>query len=161
MQDLKQKLKALLKGSKRIALLGVGSELHADDAAGIIIATRLKGLSSKVKVFIGGTAPENLSGEIKRFKPTHLVIFDVAGLNQEPGTVCLLDPKDCCGISFSTHRLPIKFLTNYLLESLSCSIIVVAIQPKVIKFSNQVSPEVKKAISLVIKAFTSLKKGVA
>ena len=63
-------LKPELKGASKIVVLGVGSELRGDDIAGILAAENLKGKTSdKLQVLIGGTAPENLTGEIKKLKP--------------------------------------------------------------------------------------------
>jgi hydrogenase 3 maturation protease len=119
-QNLRNKLKSNLIGAKRIAALGVGSELRADDVAGILVSQKLdkdaKRISRAIelKVFLGYTAPENLSGEIKKFKPTHVMIIDTADIGKKPGEVALFTPEDSGGISFSTHKLPIKVLAQCL-----------------------------------------------
>ena len=61
--------------AKKIGILGIGSELRADDVAGILVAQQIeksvaeKKLNTELKIFIGATAPENLTGEIKKFAP--------------------------------------------------------------------------------------------
>ncbi|MDD5174679.1 MAG: hydrogenase maturation protease [Candidatus Omnitrophica bacterium] len=148
MQSLKRELKARLKGAKRVAVLGVGSELRGDDIAGILVLEALKKSkkikpSIRLKTFEGSTAPENLTGEIKVFKPTHLIIVDTADIGESPGSVLLLRADEVGrGISFSTHKIPPKILIDYFTHSLKCEIIIIGIQPKSIGFGRNMSKAV-------------------
>ena len=151
---LKKNLKNSLVSSKKIALLGVGSELRGDDAAGILIVESFKkGFRKKrgveIKTFIGGTAPENLTGEIKRFSPDCLLIIDSADFGKKAGAVSVLDPNNIAGISFSTHILPLKMLTDYMEKSIGCRTAIIGIQPKTLEFGKKPSAEVRKAVKLV------------
>jgi hydrogenase 3 maturation protease len=150
-QNLKSSLKNLLKGAKRIAVLGVGSDLRSDDVAGMLVAEKLKGAgkAGRLKVFFGATAPENLTGEIKRFKPTHLLIVDAAEIGKKAGTIALLSPEETVGITFSTHSLPLKIMSDYLLTDIKCRIMIIGIQPKKLAFGGSVSKEVKEAAQQV------------
>lgn len=151
MKTLKTTLKKWASDAKKLALLGVGSELRGDDIAGILVARRFSEDSKKhknripSKVFIGETAPENLTGEIKRFKPTHLIIVDSADMGKKPGTVRSIDPNKAGGLSFCTHKLPVKILTDYIAESTGCKIIIIGIQPKQIEFCGVPSKEIQKS----------------
>ena len=148
MQSLKRELKARLKGAKRVAVLGVGSELRGDDIAGILVLEALKKSkkikpSIRLKTFEGSTAPENLTGEIKVFKPTHLIIVDTADIGESPGSVLLLRADEVGrGISFSTHKIPPKILIDYFTHSLKCEIIIIGIQPRSIGFGRNMSKAV-------------------
>lgn len=148
MESLKKELAARLKGARRVAVLGVGSELRGDDIAGIIVLEDLKkskkiGRSVKLKTFEGSTAPENLTGEIKSFKPTHLIIVDTADIGEKPGSVLLLRADEVGrGVSFSTHKIPPKILIDYLAHSLKCDIVIIGIQPKNIGFGKSASKAV-------------------
>jgi hydrogenase 3 maturation protease len=147
-------LRQRLEGAARIGILGVGSELRADDVAGVLVAQRLKELigdqrrdpGPEMEIFLGGTAPENLTGEIKRFHPTHLVIIDAADLEAEPGMVVLMDPDSIGGTTFCTHSLPLKVMIDYLLESFECHVIILGIQPKSLAVEAPVSPEVRATV---------------
>jgi hydrogenase 3 maturation protease len=160
-QSLKAELAARLKGAVRVAVLGVGSELRGDDIAGILVLESLKKAVTrpqssrrlnvgylprrdvKLKTFEGSTAPENLTGEIKAFKPTHLIIVDTADIGEEPGAVLLLRADEVGrGISFSTHKIPPKMLIDYFTHSLKCEIVIIGIQPKSIGFGKKVSKPV-------------------
>ena len=146
MQNLKTKLKKKLKDAGKIAVLGIGSVLRSDDAAGFLVAEELKKIKhSKLKVFFGSTAPENLTGEIIKYRPTHIIIIDSADVDREPGFILLIDPEEVGGISFTSHMLPVKMMVDYLLESLKCEIIIIGIQPKILEFGETISKEVKKS----------------
>lgn len=146
MPNLKTLLKKKLNGAKKIAVLGVGSVLRNDDAAGPLVAKELKKIrNSKLKVFLGSTAPENLTGEIIKYRPTHIIIVDSVDMDQRPGSILLIDPRIVDGVSFSTHMLPVKMIVDYFLESLKCEIIIIGIQPKSLEFGETVSNEVRKS----------------
>lgn len=147
--DLKTTLKKKLAKAARIVLVGVGSELRGDDAAGLLVAEQLQTPDSRLITLNGGTAPENLTGEIKRLKPSHLIIVDSADFKAEPGTVKIFEPEMIGGHSFSTHSAPLKMMIDYLLSDLSFVPIVIGIQPKSLDFGAAVSPEVRAAVGTV------------
>jgi hydrogenase 3 maturation protease len=153
MQDLEILLKDRLKSAKRIAILGVGSELRGDDIAGILVAQEFNKPSKRFRSFIGGTAPENFTGEIKKFNPTHLVIVDSADMaKSKAGAIRLIDLKDISNFSFCTHRLPLKIMADYLIKCIDCEIIIVGIQPKTLDFGLSCSSEIKKSVKAVSRA---------
>jgi hydrogenase 3 maturation protease len=155
MPNLKKILAAKLKGAKKIAVLGIGSELRGDDVAGELVAKGLSSSSKKIRsqvrlrFFLGSTAPENLTGEIKKFQPSHIIIIDSADLGKKPGTIRLLSPKQIGGVSFSTHRIPTKVMVDYLLSSLGSKIIIIGIQPKTLLFGLPLSGEVERSVKLL------------
>ncbi|MCX6095358.1 MAG: hydrogenase maturation peptidase HycI [Candidatus Bipolaricaulota bacterium] len=136
-----------------VVVLGVGSDLRADDAAGIRVAERLARLSlSGVRAVIGGTAPENATAEIRRLAPSHLLIVDAAEMGEDPGSVRLIDPEEVGGASFSTHSLPMSVLAGYLRGELGCRVTLLGIEPKSLAFGGAVSPEVEAAIGETVAA---------
>lgn len=149
MQGLKSELKSKLKNASRIAVLGIGSELRADDAVGVEVARAMDealGKNKDLKFILAHSAPENFSGEIISFKPTHLIIIDSADLGEAAGTIKLIKEDEIAGVSFSTHRLPTKTLMDYLKTRLDCAFIIIGIQPKTLQFGAPLSPEVQEAV---------------
>jgi hydrogenase 3 maturation protease len=151
-ETIKKNLRSKLRNAERIAILGIGSELRCDDEAGMLAARLLEKAQGKsrssspsLKVFFGGTAPENVTGQIKKFNPTHIILIDAAFIGKVAGAVKLISPEETEGVSFCTHRLPLKFMAEYLVQSLGCEIIIIGIQPKSLDFGQPLSPEVKKA----------------
>lgn len=152
-EKIRNALISRLDGATRIAVLAVGSDLRGDDAAGLIAAERLVkdlarcgGQGKRIKVFMGATAPENLTGEIRRFLPSHLIVIDAVDRDKPAGTAFFFDPATLeGGVSFSTHTIPAKILIDYLTASFACTALVIGIQPKTIEFGKKVSPPVAQA----------------
>lgn len=164
MQKLKDQLKKKLEGVCRLGILGVGSELRGDDAVGLYVARNL-GRKSKtagfvdVRAFLGHTAPESLTGEIKKFRPTHLLIVDAASMDRAPGEACLFDIEDEReGISFSTHRMPLKILAGYLRQFFPCSIMVLGIQPQTMDFGKKPSKPVQASARAICRLIREVLK---
>lgn len=150
MVTLKAALTKLLHNAQKIALLGVGSKLRGDDAAGILVAEYLakaaftrKGKVS-FKVFIGDTAPENLTGEIKKFKPSHLIVVDAAAVSKKSGQIKLIKPEQAGGVTFCTHQLPLKIMIDYLRQAIGCKVIIIGISPGRLDFLSECSSVVRK-----------------
>jgi len=160
-QNLETILKQKLENANRIAVLGIGSDLRGDDVVGILAAQQIeKSIKNKttppqVQVFIGETAPENLTGEIKRFNPTLMIIIDSADLDTEPGQIRVLNVEEIGGTSFCTHSLPIKVMVDYLLQSLKFEVITIGVQPKTLavgaKPSKQIIQVAKRLSETIVK----------
>jgi hydrogenase 3 maturation protease len=136
--SLSQRLRTSLQTADRIAVLAIGSDVRADDAAGLVAGQELQrmlaaasGRNPPVEVFFGGTVPENLTGQIRAFGPSHLILIDAADMGLPPGSVELLETKDILNTaSFSTHSLPLSVLSDYLGRMLECQVLLIGIQPR-------------------------------
>jgi hydrogenase 3 maturation protease len=142
---------------ERLSILGVGSDLRADDGAGVLLIQTLrkslgKSYTNTVQLVEGGSAPENCTGEINAFRPSHLLLVDAADLRKTPGT-CELLPLEALagGISFSSHTLPLAFIINYILQTTPCTVLTIGIQPKELTAFAAMSPEVKRTVAALAK----------
>jgi hydrogenase maturation protease HycI len=163
MESLRISLRRSLKDAERVAILAIGSSLRGDDAAGLEVAERLRRIRMKprtgaaksairspqsaIRIFVGETAPENLTGEIKKFRPTHLVLLDAAdAAGKKPGAISLIR-HDLLrgGSSISTHNMPVNVLIQYIQQSVPCKVLILGIQPKSHEFGAPLSAPVKKA----------------
>ena len=151
--DWQPLLSELLNNAKKTVLLGAGSDLRADDAAGLMVCRLVqKKLSKKqdrMTVILGETAPENFTGVIVRLKPDLVILVDAIEAEQTPGTIMLFDPENLDETNlFTTHKLPAKVLIQYLKLSLpECRIVVVGIQPEILDFGKPVTSAVRKSVS--------------
>lgn len=131
----------------------MGSELRGDDAVAMRVASLLgeyRPRRTLFELFVGGTAPENATGPMRRFRPSHLLVLDAADLGQPPGTIELLERSRLSGISFCTHALPLSVIIDYVLASCAGSqAIVVGIQPGHLTMDRPMSPEVVAAADAV------------
>lgn len=143
-------LRAGLRTANRIAVVGIGSDLRGDDRAGIMVIRELRAALGQsrpagLRLFDGGTAPENLTGEILSYKPSHILLIDAADLGLKPGAVKLIAPDKIAGMSFSTHVLPLKILADYLTRSHPCQVIVIGLQPGRTDFGRAPSRAIQQA----------------
>nr|MDO8080580.1 hydrogenase maturation peptidase HycI [Candidatus Freyarchaeota archaeon] len=144
---LEDTLKRFLNRPTKIVLLGVGSEFRGDDYVGLEICKRLKNkVSKKVSIIEAGVSPENFAGKLRKINPSHIIIFDAADMNLEPGTVKLINSSEIGGLSISTHHLPLSLFIEYLKKTMNLSIIFIGIQPKSTEFSESLSPEIENTV---------------
>ncbi len=156
-------LKLKLQSAQSVALVMVGSDLRADDAAALLVAEELKALSGAGKVpariFLGHTAPENITGQIKAYNPTHLVIIDAADMRKKPGSIAVLEADDIALThSFSTHSLPLSMFITYIRQFLACEVAVIAIQPACLDMGVEPSAAVRKSAQKIAAALAQIVK---
>jgi hydrogenase 3 maturation protease len=137
-----------LEGAERVAVVGVGSDLRGDDAAGVEVVRRLEGQIDSPRVLLvdAGAAPENFTSKIRKFEPSHVVIVDATDLGLEPGAVGMVDSSTIVGRTTSTHRLPLSMFIDYLREQTSAEVLMIGIQPVSAEMGASVSREVEEAI---------------
>jgi hydrogenase 3 maturation protease len=143
----------------RLAVVGVGNTLNGDDAAGVAVVREMASrLAPPPHVLLveGGTAPENLTGLIRRFNPDWTILVDAAWLGEIPGAVAWLDPLESDGFSASTHTLPLSLLSEYLAAEFSCRVSLIGIQPKGLEMDEGLSAAVADAAKQVAEALSAL-----
>lgn len=150
MESLYEYLKERLNGAGRLAVLGAGSTLRGDDAAGMAVVEELQAafdqtLWPDLLLCPGETAPENYSGKIKRFCPTHLVAIDAADVGKAPGTVVEIQPEDVGGPTFCSHMLPLRVMISYLAQETGADVTLLGIQYKSIEFDTAMTDEMQAA----------------
>ena len=147
MEKIKDILSAFLADAGKTVFLAIGSELRGDDAAALVTAAKLEeaALPGNFKVLLGYTAPENLTGEIKRFAPDRLIICDAADSASAPGEISIISADDIQGAAFSTHTMPMNIFIDYISRDNPCKALIVGIQPEAVEFGAGLTDKVKKA----------------
>ena len=136
-----------LEGADRVAVIGVGSEMRGDDAAGVEVVRKLGEQLDSPRVLLvdTGIVPENFGSKIEQFKPSHVIIVDAVALNLEPGAVRMVDPGTIVGETMSTHKLPLSMFIEYLQEQTGAEVLMIGIQPAKVGLGEKMSGEIKKA----------------
>jgi hydrogenase 3 maturation protease len=159
---LELNLLSMLKDARRVAIVGIGSDLRADDAAGVEVVRSLRGhlKSPNVLLIDGGVAPENFTSQIKKFRPTHVIMIDATDLGSKPGTASIVDLNTITGPSIFSHRLPLSIFADYLRAQDETKIILIGIQPANARVGAEMSKEVKKSVdktsAAIIKSLGSI-----
>lgn len=147
--SFKSQLSNFLIGCEKLIVLGVGNELKCDDGVGPFIINKLKDENIENPdnlLFIDAkTVPENFTGKIRKEKPSHLIIVDACLMDQQPGTVKIVDKNDFINIGISTHSMSLSFFVRYLEQDTDFGIIFVGIEPESMDYSENLTPNVEKA----------------
>ncbi len=133
---------------KKYILMGIGNTLRGDDGIGSIIAQSFKDrdwLSMDC-----GVVPENFTSIIKKNGPDLVVLVDAVEMDLKSGEFRLISPYRISALHLTTHSIPLSFLISYLKEYTQ-ELVFIGIQPKIIDYSNSVSPEVLKSSEEIIR----------
>jgi hydrogenase 3 maturation protease len=94
-------------------------------------------------------APENFTGNVKRIKPTCIVLIDAADFGALPGDARIFQLHDLEESSVTTHKASLVTLGEYLQSEINCNIFVIGIQPADCDFGSGLSPVARRA-SIVV-----------
>ena len=139
----------------RLAILGIGNELNADDGAGVLVARALKARlapNPQLLVLEAGAAPENFGGPLRRFQPTLVLMIDAVQMDAPPGAITWLAWEQIDGLSASTHTLPPSVFATYLMSELGCRVSLLGIQAACLEMGEPLSAAVQAAVEEVAAA---------
>ncbi|MGQ9760116.1 MAG: hydrogenase 3 maturation endopeptidase HyCI [Candidatus Methanomethylicaceae archaeon] len=145
-------LLAFLHDAEKILLVGIGNRLRGDDAAGLMVISRLKRRKiRKASLMDCGSVPENCTGEIKRANPTHIVFIDAVEMGKAPGTFVFINEEEMCAGSVSTHKQSLRTVFHILRAGIpSVKIKLVGIQPKTLDFGKRMSRPVDRGVNSLV-----------
>lgn len=138
-------------------MLGIGQSLRGDDGVGLAVVQGLRPFTHPNLLLIEAAhAPENCTGQVRRFAPDLVLLVDAAQMDAPPGTIRWLDWRACDGLSASTHTMPLSLLGEYFTAVLPCEVALIGIQPASLALAGALSPEALAAASTVSQAIAAL-----
>jgi hydrogenase maturation protease len=139
----------------RVVILGIGSTLRGDDAAGPLVCD---GLSGRVpaRVIDAGTVPENYIGPILAAAPEVLFIVDAVDFGGRPGRIRLCRPDEIPPLAFSTHALTFHLSLDLMRRETNLEVCVLGIQAGTMKLGESLSPAVAEAVETLVDTLTQL-----
>jgi hydrogenase 3 maturation protease len=143
----------------RGAVVGVGSEINGDDAAGLwVVRGLLRTLKDSPHLLCieGGVVPENALGPLRKFAPDWVILVDAADFGATPGRIRLINAADVDGFSFSSHTLPLGMICTYLGQELSCPVWLLGLQPAVLEFGEPLTDAVQESVDEIIAKLAKL-----
>jgi hydrogenase 3 maturation protease len=161
MSDWQTYLQKQIQAAEKVAIVGVGSVLCADDAAGMLFIEMLQQQIKdcpRVLLVAGSTAPENFTGQLKAFRPDCLIFVDAAHVGEEVGQIDLIPPHKIKEISLSTHMLPLSFMFTYLQQEINCAISLIGIQPASTQMGDEMDEKVKRSVEALAQKFADFLK---
>ncbi len=147
--DFPRRLQQQLKGAKSVFVLGIGMNWKGDDRLGVALARALaKRLPAhpRLRIVSGGEAPENFTGAIRAFAPSHVLLLDAVDHALAPGTVFLADERSITVGDMTSHHLPLKLLMRFLGASIPCRVILLGVQPRSLRPGKELSAPLKKTL---------------
>jgi hydrogenase 3 maturation protease len=140
-------------------VVGIGHELRGDDAAGVLVARALQSLApphGPLLIVDAGSAPENCTGALRRFRPDLVLLIDAAEFGAAPGTARWLEWRAAEGCGVSTHTLPVALVADYLTVELGCVVELLGIQPARTWFDTPLSDQVALTIDDVARTLAEV-----
>jgi hydrogenase 3 maturation protease len=131
--------------NRKILFIGIGNQLRQDDGIGVYISQRIIE-SNTVKVITVEVSIENYIGKINSIDYDTLVLIDCADIGRQPGTYELLPPLGIRDMTFNTHNISLKRISEFFRNE----VLVLAIQPEKVDFGENLSYLVKEAGNKII-----------
>lgn len=113
--DIQRKLQALFKSHPKVLILGIGENRMGDDGAGQWISFSLhKQISStEICVINGSITPEDRLPEILAFQPDLMIVVDVVGSDNPPGSIDLFEESQMLNyLPISSHSMPLPVFVD-------------------------------------------------
>jgi hydrogenase 3 maturation protease len=138
-----------------VVVVGIGNPLRGDDAAGCLLARRLRGAPG-VSVIEAEEVPESFLGDIAAAAPGTVVLADAVDLGAEPGAVAVLERQQVAAYVPTTHRLPLSLVMDVVQRRTGANVFLIAIQPVDLAFGAALCPEVAASVDLVAALLSQL-----
>jgi hydrogenase 3 maturation protease len=157
MTSWQQRLTAAFNNAAKIAILGIGNDLKADDGIGPYVIEQLQDHNpAHIELINASTVPENFLSHLIESHPHLILLIDAALMQTDPGTIQLIDKDNIGGIAFSSHQLPLTFFIEYLENNITTTILILGIQPLTDEFAQPISEPVQQAANEIITTLSQL-----
>jgi hydrogenase 3 maturation protease len=144
--------------ARKVVIAGIGNPICCDDFAGTKIVQNLQDrVSDNVYLLECETVPEKYLLDIEEFKPTHVLLVDVAFLGLNPGETRLVDSEKIKDFTtITTHLLPLHIFCDYIKQATGAKINLLLIEPKCIEFGEGLTSEVQTSVEKITKLLQKL-----
>ena len=137
------------------ALVGVGNPLRGDDAAGVMVAQRLRDCDG-LRVYDAGVSPENIVGKVCAARPAKVIVVDAVDFGAPPGAAAWFAPEEIEGKPASCHAPSLALFAAFVHAETGASTAVLGIQPGCCDFAAPLTGPVARAVDDVVRAFERL-----
>jgi hydrogenase 3 maturation protease len=136
----------LSQKDKRKLFVGIGNVLKTDDGAGVYISKKIKERGNILSLTVEAGI-ENYIGKINSINPDILILVDCVDIKMAPGSIKLLTLNQILDITFNTHNISIKRLSDFF----RMKVYILGIQPEKVEFGENISYLVKTVANKIVK----------
>ena len=141
-----KELKELIHSTdKKILFVGIGNVLKSDDGAGVFISKNIHKTDNIQSVTVE-VSIENYIGKITSLNPDILILIDCVDMRSNPGTYKLLSLNQISDLTFNTHNISLRRLTEFF----PMPVYILGIQPEKLDFGETISYIVSKSAESII-----------
>ncbi len=151
-QSWRVRLDREIRASKRTSIIGAGNVSRGDDAVGLavvdFVSSRLADTpvtGRAVQILKTFEVPENYTGDIRRFGPDLVLIFDAAIGEGRPGDIFVVEASRIVSDDVSTHKIPLSAFVRYVETEMACRVLIVGIHPSSLDLGMPLSGLVRRA----------------
>lgn len=120
--------------------MGIGNPLKGDDAVGLTVIDHLERRALEdVLLLRAESAPENFTGPIREYEPTHVLMVDSAELNAPPGVARVIPADAIMESRISTHTSSLRALITFIELTTGSRATLIGIQPLSMEFGAGMS----------------------
>lgn len=138
----------------RILVVGVGSRLRGDDAAGPLTVDVLRDMlereghppGTEIHLIDADVMPENYTKPIRESGADAVFFIDAVDLGLPPGEVRIVPPERIDACLPSTHTLPMSHVMAYIKEAIP-RVDLIGVQIRSAGLFEEMSEEVREACS--------------
>lgn len=138
-------IKLLERKERKVLFVGIGNLLKMDDGIGVYISSKIKN-EGNISAINAETSIENYIGKINGLNPDILVLIDCLEMNSSPGTCKLLDICEIEDLTFNTHNISVRRLSEFF----DMPVFILGIQPEKIDFGENISYLVRNVADQII-----------
>jgi hydrogenase maturation protease len=135
----------------RILFTGIGNVLRSDDGAGVYICRQLQP-SPFCELLVVEVSIENYIGRINQSGADVLVLMDCVDFGRDPGYFDLLPVDELKDLTFHTHNISLKKISELFLMPAW----ILGIQPASTSFGEELSDPVRKSATAIIRMINSM-----
>lgn len=136
----------LSQKDKKKLFVGIGNLLRMDDGVGVYISQRIIERETIMALTVE-VSIENYIGKINSLAPDILILIDCVHMGLQPGTYKLLKSGQIQDLTFNTHNISLKRLSDFF----RMQVFILAIQPEKVDFGERISYIVRDVADEIIK----------
>lgn len=143
--NLREQLAPCLRG--RVCFIGMGNVNRADDGFGVRLAERLRAIGVP-NVIVAGSTPERWISRLADPGFDHVIFLDAVEFGATPGSARILGSSETSSLltQVPTRKISLGTLSRWVEASGATKAWLLAVQPKSVKVSENLSSVVEEAL---------------